>query len=40
MLYNMTLYFGSFPIMAALLPPLCLMIFQLLKEKSHERKRA
>jgi hypothetical protein len=40
MLYNMTLHFGYFPIMAALLPLLCLMIIQLLKEKSDERKRA
>jgi len=40
MLYTMTLHFGSFPIMAALLPLLCLMIVQLIKEKSHERKRA
>jgi len=40
MLYTMTLKLGYFPILAALLPLLCLMIIQLLKEKRDERKRA
>jgi hypothetical protein len=40
MLYYMTLHFEQFPIMAALLPLLGLMIFQLLKEKRDERERA
>jgi hypothetical protein len=40
MLYNMTLHFGNFPFMVAVLPLLCLMIIQLLKEKRHERERA
>jgi hypothetical protein len=40
MLYNMTLYFGKFPVMAAMLPLLCLIIIQILKEKRDERERA
>lgn len=40
MLYQMTLQFGHFPILAALLPLLCLMIIQLIKEKRDERERA
>jgi hypothetical protein len=40
MLYNMTLYFGTFPVIAAILPLLCLIIIQLLKEKRDERERA
>lgn len=40
MLYTMTLYVGKFPVIAAILPLLCLIIFQLLKEKKDERERA
>ena len=40
MLYNMTLHFGQFPVLAATMPLLCLLIIQLLKEKRDERKRA
>jgi len=40
MLYNMTLHFGTFPVIAAILPLFCLIIIQLLKEKRDERKRA
>jgi hypothetical protein len=40
MLYNMTLYFGKFSAIAAILPLLCLIIIQHLKEKKDERERA
>lgn len=40
MLYNMTLHFGQLPVTAAVLPVLCLIIIQLLKEKRDERERA
>jgi hypothetical protein len=40
MLYNMTLHFGNFPVLAAILPLLCILMIQLLKEKRDERKRA
>lgn len=40
MLYNMTLHFGHFPITAAVLAVLGLIIMQLLKEKRDERERA
>ena len=39
MLYNMTLHFGKFPVIAVILPLLCLIIIQLLKEKRNERER-
>gem|GEM_PF-2395918 len=40
MLYNMTLHFGQFPLAAAVLPLLSLVVIQLLKEKRDERERA
>jgi hypothetical protein len=40
MLYTTTLYFGTFPVIVAMLPLLCLIIIQLLKEKRDERERA
>lgn len=40
MLYSMTLHFGNFPFMAVVLPLICFIIIQQLKEKRDERKRA
>jgi hypothetical protein len=40
MLYNMMLHFGQLPIAAAVMPILCLIIIQLIKEKRDERERA
>jgi hypothetical protein len=40
MLYTTTLYFGTFPVIAALLPLFCLIIIQMIKEKRDERERA
>lgn len=40
MFYNMTLHLGKFPVIAVIIPLLCLIIIQLLKEKRNERKRA
>lgn len=40
MLYNTILHFGQLPIAAAVMPILCLIIIQLIKEKRDERERA
>jgi hypothetical protein len=40
MLYSMTLHFGKFPVLAAFLPLLCLIIIEFLKEMKNERERA
>lgn len=40
MLYTIMLHYGQLPIAAAVMPILCLIIIQMLKEKRHERERA